>query len=80
MNRCRAMLTSSNRVLRMGLQHNATVLFAMIYKYVPRETIAWGDVWVGGFVTAFLFTAGKWVIVIYLGKKGPVWPNPVIEQ
>jgi membrane protein len=46
----------------------ATVLFAMIYKYVPRDTIAWGDVWVGGLVTAALFTAGKLVIVIYLGK------------
>ena len=46
----------------------ATILFAMIYKYVPRETIAWGDVWVGGFVTAALFTAGKLLIVVYLGK------------
>jgi membrane protein len=46
----------------------ATILFAMIYKYVPREEIRWGDVWVGGFVTASLFTAGKLVIVIYLGK------------
>ncbi len=46
----------------------ATTLFAMIYKYVPRETIAWGDVWVGAFVTASLFTAGKLVIVVYLGK------------
>jgi membrane protein len=40
----------------------------MIYKYVPRETIAWGDVWVGGLVTATLFTVGKLVIGIYLGK------------
>src|ERR1700722_490605 len=23
-----------------------TVLFAMIYKYVPREKLAWGDVWI----------------------------------
>jgi membrane protein len=46
----------------------ATVLFAMIYKYVPREQIAWGDVWVGALVTAFLFTAGKRVIVVYLGR------------
>jgi membrane protein len=46
----------------------ATTLFAMIYKYVPRETIAWGDVWVGALVTASLFTAGKLVIVVYLGK------------
>jgi membrane protein len=46
----------------------ATILFAMIFKYVPREAIAWGDVWVGALVTALLFTAGKWVIVVYLGR------------
>ncbi len=45
----------------------ASPLFAMIYKYVPREAIAWGDVWVGSLVTAVLFTAGKWLIVVYLG-------------
>ena len=46
----------------------ATVLFAMIFKYVPREKIAWGDVWVGAVVTGVLFTAGKWLIVVYLGR------------
>jgi membrane protein len=46
----------------------ATVLFAMIYKYVPREQITWGDVWVGALVTASLFTLGKLVIVVYLGR------------
>jgi membrane protein len=45
-----------------------TVLFAVIYKYVPSERLAWGDVWVGGFVTATLFMTGKLVIVVYLGK------------
>jgi membrane protein len=46
----------------------ATILFAMIFKYLPREEIAWGDVWVGALVTALLFSAGKWVIVVYLGR------------
>jgi membrane protein len=46
-----------------------TVLFAMIYKYVPRESIAWSDVWVGGFVTAVLFTVGKSLIGLYLGRS-----------
>jgi membrane protein len=45
-----------------------TVLFAMIYKYVPREQITWGDVWVGALVTASLFMIGKLVIVVYLGR------------
>lgn len=43
----------------------ASVLFAMIYKYVPREKIAWGDVWVGALVTSSLFTVGKLVIIVY---------------
>ena len=46
-----------------------TVLFARIYKYVPRESIAWSDVWVGGFVTALLFTIGKSLIGLYLGRS-----------
>ena len=46
----------------------ATVLFAMIYKYVPREQITWGDVWIGALVTASLFTLGKLLIVVYLGR------------
>jgi membrane protein len=53
-------------VLSMGL---TTVLFAMIYKYVPREEIAWGDVWIGGLVTASLFTVGKLLIGLYLGRS-----------
>jgi len=52
-------------VLGFGI---GTVLFAMIYKYVPREQITWGDVWVGALVTASLFTVGKFVIVVYLGR------------
>ncbi len=46
-----------------------TLLFAMIYKYVPREKIAWGDVWIGAGVTAMLFTIGKSLIGLYLGKS-----------
>jgi membrane protein len=47
----------------------STVLFAMIFKYVPREKIAWGDVWVGGLVTACLFAVGKSLIGLYLGRS-----------
>lgn len=44
-----------------------SVLFALIFKYVPRESIAWGDVWIGALVTALLFNVGKFVIVVYFG-------------
>ncbi len=44
------------------------VLFAMIYKYLPDAKIAWRDVWIGAAVTSALFTAGKYVISLYLGQ------------
>lgn len=53
-------------VLSLGL---STFLFAMIFKYVPKEQIAWGDVWIGGFVTSALFTVGKALIGLYLGRS-----------
>lgn len=45
------------------------LLFALIYKYVPRESVPWGDVWIGATVTALLFTIGKSLIGLYLGKS-----------
>jgi membrane protein len=46
-----------------------TVLFAMIYKVIPRVRIQWRDVWVGAGVTAALFAVGKFLIGLYLGKS-----------
>jgi membrane protein len=46
-----------------------TVLFAMIYKVIPRVRIAWRDVWVGAAVTAALFAIGKWLIGLYIGRS-----------
>lgn len=45
-----------------------TLLFALIYRVVPSTRIEWQDVWVGSFVTALLFTTGKYLIGLYLGK------------
>jgi len=47
-----------------------TVLFAVIFKYVPEFRIEWKDVWVGAITTAVLFNIGKWLIGLYLGKAG----------
>lgn len=44
------------------------VLFALIYKYVPRDQFGWNDVCVGSVVTTALFMIGKQLIVVYLGK------------
>ncbi len=46
------------------------VMFAMIYKIMPRVRIAWRDVWIGAVVTALLFTIGKTLIGLYIGKSG----------
>jgi membrane protein len=48
-----------------------TLLFAAIYKVLPDAKIDWKDVWLGGFVTAVLFVAGKFAIGFYLGKSNP---------
>ncbi len=45
-----------------------SVLFAIIFKFVPETKIAWRDVWVGAFATAFFFDIGKFLIGLYLGK------------
>jgi len=47
-----------------------TVVFAMIYKTMPRARIAWRDVWVGAAVTSLLFIAGKALIGLYIGGSG----------
>jgi membrane protein len=46
-----------------------TALFAMIYKVLPDVKLSWGDVWVGGLVTAGLFTLGKSLIGLYIGTS-----------
>jgi membrane protein len=45
-------------------------MFALIYKVMPRVHIAWRDVWIGAVVTAALFTVGKFLIGLYIGKSG----------
>ena len=47
-----------------------TVLFALIYKVMPRVSVAWRDVWFGAAVTSLLFTIGKLLIGLYIGKSG----------
>src|SRR5919199_4462991 len=45
-----------------------TLVFALLYMYVPDAEIGWRDVWLGGFITAVLFTIGKTAIGFYLGQ------------
>lgn len=49
-----------------------SLLFAMIFKLLPKAKVAWSDVWTGALVTAVLFTVGKQFIVLYLGESAIV--------
>jgi membrane protein len=46
-----------------------TVLFALIYKVLPRAKVEWRDVWIGAAVTSLLFGIGKLLIGLYIGKS-----------
>ena len=46
-----------------------TLVFALIYRMIPRVSVAWSDVWIGAAVTSILFTIGKVLIGLYLGKS-----------
>ena len=46
-----------------------TLMLAMIFKVLPDTNIAWSDVWIGALVTSLLFTIGKTLIGMYLGRS-----------
>lgn len=58
-------LQSVNNLLSFGM---LTFLFAMIFKLLPDTPIRWRNVWLGAVVTAFLFTLGKSLLGLYLGR------------
>jgi len=45
------------------------ILFAVLFKALPDVRIAWRDVWVGALATSVLFTFGKILIGLYLGRS-----------
>lgn len=46
-----------------------TAMFALIYKLMPSVKIRWNEVWIGAVITAILFTAGKFLIGLYIGRS-----------
>jgi membrane protein len=60
------LVTSVNFIFSFIL---TTAIFAMLYKFMPRVKIQWRDVWAGAAVTALLFTIGKFLIGLYIGKS-----------
>lgn len=60
------LLNTINFVISLGI---ITLLFAMIFKWLPDVKIAWRDVWLGAFITAVLFNIGKGLLGIYVGRS-----------
>lgn len=48
-----------------------TTLFALMFKYMPDAKIKWKTVWIGAFITALLFTLGKYLLGLYFGTANP---------
>lgn len=61
-----ALLQVANTAVSLSI---SLLLFAMIFKLMPRASVAWKDVWVGAAVTAVLFEVGKVLIGLYIGKS-----------
>jgi membrane protein len=61
-----AMMETANALLSFVV---ITFMFAVIYKLLPDVKIAWRNVWTGAAVTAILFTIGKTLIGLYLGRS-----------
>ena len=54
-----------NLLVGLGL---TTLVFALTFKTVPDAKTAWRDVWIGGFVTALLFSIGRTALAWYVGR------------
>jgi Virulence factor BrkB len=47
-----------------------SLLFAMMFKWLPDTKVEWRDVWLGAVLTAAMFEVGKFLIGLYIGKQG----------
>jgi membrane protein len=47
-----------------------SLVFAMMFKWLPDTAVEWRDVWLGAVLTAALFEVGKFLIGLYIGKQG----------
>jgi membrane protein len=61
------LLHVANLVVSFGV---ITLLFAMMFKWLPDTPIDWHDVWLGAILTTIFFEIGKLAIGFYIGKQG----------
>lgn len=57
-----------NFIISLGI---ISILFALMFKFLPDIKIKWSTVWVGGFITSVLFVIGKTGLAFYLGTADP---------
>ena len=50
-----------------------TLVFALLFKFLPNTVVRWGDVWLGALVTAALWEIGKNLLALYIGRSGQGW-------
>jgi membrane protein len=62
------LLIGSDLIISFGV---ITVLFALIFKYLPDVIIGWRSVWIGAFITSFLFAIGREILSYYFGAASP---------
>jgi membrane protein len=48
-----------------------SLLFAMLFRFLPDVKIEWKSVWTGAVITALLFVIGKYALAFYFGKAEP---------
>lgn len=48
-----------------------TLLFALIFKYLPDAHIRWKTVWIGAIIASFLFSIGKELLSLYFSEASP---------
>jgi membrane protein len=46
-----------------------TVLFAMMFKFLPDVRLKWRNIWFGALVTSVLFSIGKTLTALYIAKS-----------
>ncbi len=47
-----------------------TLLFAIIFKFLPDANVAWSDVWMGAIITSGLFAMGSYFLEWYFAQTG----------
>ena len=59
-------------VTQLGLTFAfVTLVFGLLFKYLPNVRLHWKDIWIGALTTALLFTLGEFAIGLYLALAAP---------